>query len=128
MALPGIQASRPASLRPRTLVTAAPSVAVAVVAAMAIAAAACFLARSIAMLLRRWAAFNPAHLLRPGLLLGPLVAAGRVISVHLPFNPLRRGAIFNPAHLLRPGLLLGPLEVARRVISVHLPFRPSLSG
>jgi hypothetical protein len=102
--------------------------AVAVPAAMAIAAAARFLARSIAMLLRRWAGFNPARLLRPGLLLAPLVVAGRVIPVHLPFNPLRCRAIFNPAHFLRPGLLPGPLVVARRVISVHLPFRPSLGG
>ena len=126
VALPGIQTSRPASLRPRTLVAAAPSVAV--FAAVAVPASTCFLARSIATLLRRWAGFNPAHLLRTGLLLAPLVVAGRVIPVHLPFNPLLRRAIFNAAHFLRPGLMLGLLVVARRVISLYLALGPLLRG
>ena len=89
---------------------------VAISATVVVPAAAGFLARSIATLLRL------------GMLLGPLVVAGGVIPVHLPFNPLRRWATFNPSRLLRPGLMLGLLVVARRVISVHLPFRPSLRG
>jgi len=110
------QASPPASLRSRILVTAASTMAVAIFAAaamaistaVAVATATRFLAGIIATLLRCGPPFNPAHLLRSILLPvlaavkgALLVAAVRGLPVHtldggpvLPAVPVRlRGAL-----------------------------------
>jgi hypothetical protein len=122
------QASRPASLRSRVLVAAASSVAVAVFAAVAIPTATCLLARRIATLLLRWAAFNPARLLWTGLALGPLEVARGVIPADLPFSPSLSGAVFNPAHLLLTTLAPSAIERVLLAVAIYGPPVHSLDG
>ena len=69
---------------------------VAISAAVPVSAAMLFLAREIALLLRRGSAFIPAHFLRTGVWLIALKGALLIVAVHRALiSPLDGGAIFK---------------------------------